>query len=366
VGKYLNGYDNAAYVPPGWDEWYSLVDDSTYCMYNYTVSNNGTPQAYGSQESDYQTDVLAGYVEQFIANSEQTDDEAPMFLTVMPLAPHLETICNFTGIRPAPRHVGTVNLPLPMPPSLNEEDMSDKPAYMQSRPTRNISYLTTLYNDRIASLRAVDDLIGRLILALDNADELSNTILIFSSDNGYFLGEHRRIGKILLYEESIRVPLFVNLPDLATPAVIEKIALNNDLAPTIADLAGVAPPSAVDGRSLLPLLQSAAVPWRNRFLIEHPPDAGEPFRTFPAYFAVRETNPVTMESLVYGETLDSEGNTTDRELYDLAIDPYQLESLHRDFSWQRFLQWWRLRGYMEQLQTCANVTCQTLEDAPVD
>ncbi len=363
VGKYLNGYEDAAYVPPGWDEWYSLVDNSTYCMYNYTISNNGVPENYGDQESDYQTDVLAGYVEQFIANSELSNDEQPMFLTVMPLAPHLETTCNFTGIRPAPRHDGTVNLPLPMPPSLNEEDMSDKPVWMRSQAPRNTAYLGNLYNDRIASLRAVDDLIGRLIVALENAGELPNTVLIFTSDNGYFVGEHRQLSKILLYEEAIRVPLFVNFPQQSAPAEINKIALNNDLAPTIAELAGVAPPNEVDGRSLLPLFESTEVPWRNQFLIEHPPAESEPFRRFPAYFAVRETNPANQESWIYGETVDRDGNLTDRELYNLTLDPYQLDSLHRVFSWQVFSQWAKLSGYMETLKTCADGTCQTIEDS---
>ena len=118
---------------------------------------------------------------------------------------------------------------------------------------------------------------------------------------------------------------------------------------------------------LVPLLESAVIPWRNRFLIEHPPAEGLPIGlNTPPYFAVRETDPLTQQTLVYGETLNNDGDLTDRELYDLDIDPFQIESVHREFSFPRFLQWLRLRGDMNDLETCGGGTCQAIEDRPID
>ncbi len=362
IGKYLNGYNDASYVPPGWDEWHSLVGNSTYCMYNYTISNDGIPMDYGDTESDYQTDVLAGYVDRFIKYADQNNDDQPMFLSITPLAPHLETSCNRRGIRAAPRHEGSVNLDLPMPPSFNEADMSDKPTWMQSLPLLDKAELTRIYNERIAALRAVDDLIGQLMVSLIKAGELNNTVLVFTSDNGYLFGEHRWESKVVLYEESIRVPLIMRMPQSNTPAIVNGIALNNDLAPTIADLASVTPWHDVDGRSLLPLLQSTGTPWRKRFMIEHPPaDTSFPV---PPYLAVRETDSSSTVSLVYAETFGDSSNSliTDKELYDLGIDPFQLESLHGDFSLPRILQRLKLHKYIEEFKTCANGTCQAIED----
>ncbi|MEA3275334.1 MAG: sulfatase-like hydrolase/transferase, partial [Pseudomonadota bacterium] len=103
IGKYLNGYQDATYVPPGWSDWYSLVGPTTYCMYDYTISSNGVPQYYHDAEEDYQTDVLAAYAEGFIHDVDSFDDIQPFFLSVTPLAPHLESYCNYNDIRAAPR-----------------------------------------------------------------------------------------------------------------------------------------------------------------------------------------------------------------------------------------------------------------------
>jgi arylsulfatase A-like enzyme len=359
VGKYLNGYANAAYVPPGWDEWQGLVDPSTYCMYDYTVSDNGVPVTYGSGESDYQTDVLAGLAEGFVGEAEATD-ERPFFLSVAPLAPHLESACNPDGVRAAPRHEGTVDLPLPAPPSLNEADMEDKPAWMRRLPLRDEEQLARVYNERLASLRAMDDLVGTLARTLEEAGELERTAWLFTSDNGYLLGQHRWHSKVLLYEESIRVPLVVRIPGAATPPIVGRIALNNDLAPTIAALAEIQPPRAVDGRSLLPLLREASPPWRRRFLTEYPP-TGE--RGIPPFFAVRTDGGAGAPALVYAETLSFDGRSVRaRELYDLGSDPFQLESLHDDSSRRRVRQRRVLAAYVDGLKGCGNGSCAVWED----
>ncbi len=354
VGKYLNGYSDASYVPPGWDRWQALVDPTTYCMYGYTISDNGTPVTYGRAPSDYQTDVLTARSEAFIAAWGHRDDPRPFYLSIAPLAPHLESACNRGGVRPAPRHAGSVRLPLPTPPSFNELSMADKPEWMRKLPLVDRSRMRVLYNDRIAALRAVDDMIGRLSLRLAAAGALDRTAFLFTSDNGYLLGLHRWRSKVLLYEESIRVPLLVRLPGGGERSRSSDLVVNNDLAPTIADLAGVTPGLAVDGRSLLPLLRGTATSWRRRFLVEYPP-AGEP-SGIPPFFAVRENR------LLYGETLSFTGaEVTDVELYDLTIDPFQRKSLHEDPSPRREAERRALKRRLELLKGCGGGTCQWLE-----
>jgi arylsulfatase A-like enzyme len=363
VGKYLNGYVDASYVPPGWDDWQALVDPSTYCMYGYTISDNGAPVVYGQGEEDYQTDVLASRAEDFLREWHEQDRARPFFLSVAPLAPHLESVCNRGGVRAAPRHLGSVDLPLPRPPSLNELRMDDKPRWMRELRLVNPAPVERLYRERIAALRAVDDLVGRLMGRLEGVGALGRTAVLFTSDNGYLLGQHRWRSKVLVYEESIRVPLVLRLPPDwgARPSRVSRIALNNDLAPTIADLAGIEPGLAVDGRSLLPALGDAPPRWRRRFLVEYPP--GGETAGIPPSFAVREGTAAGSERILYAKTLDFAGTcVTDREQYDLVRDPFQLRSLHRDDSPRRVAQRLRLRRWLDALGVCGNGTCQSLED----
>jgi arylsulfatase A-like enzyme len=254
--------------------------------------------------------------------------------------------------------------------------MSDKPAWMQALPPLDEAKLGALYNQRIASMRAVDDLLGQVVRALGRVGELDRTAFVFTSDNGYLLGAHRWEAKILFYEESIRVPLMLRVPGLSGPRSVDGIALNNDLAPTIAALAGAAPGVVMDGRSLLPLLDGTATGWRRRFLAEFPPqfagpaaddaDAGPPevAAIVPPFFAVRSgTDDEELSQLVYGETMRGRtGVVAARELYDLdpRVDPFQLASRHRHPAYlarQR-----RLKQHLEALKACGNGTCQALEE----
>ena len=361
VGKYLNGYTDAAYVPPGWTDWQALVDPGTYCMYNYTISDNGVAAAYGNTPADYQTDVLRRRALDFVAESE-SDDAAPFFLTVTPLAPHLESSCNPAGVRGAPRHLGSVDLPLPTPASFNEADMSDKPLWMRSLPLVDPAAEQAIYNDRLTSLRAVDDLVGALGASLEALGELARTVFVFTSDNGYLLGKHRWESKVLAYEESIRVPLLLRTPSPAA-GTVTALVLNNDVAPTLADYAGATPGLAVDGRSLRPLIEGTATAWRRRFLVEHPP-TGESYPV-PPYLAVRTAGSATGAPLSYVETYDAAGTLTRaRELYDLTLDPLQLTSLHADQSPLRVAQRRQLAQRLQELKACGGGTCQAIEDRP--
>ena len=362
VGKYLNGYGidlttgidsgvpqhDPTYVPREWDDWQALVDTTTYRVYGYTLNDNGRLVAPPA----YQTDELASRAVDFIREAEAMD-EAPFFLAVMPLAPHVEIddgvgfgewrdVWRWT-IRPASRHAGSVSAPfLPaLKPSFNELDLSDKPIWRPRLGAGDVAYLVRQYRDRLASLRAVDDLVGRVVDALAAGQELDRTAILFTSDNGFLYGEHRLSEKLVAYEESIRVPLYLRVPGLGPPASIDAIALNNDLAPTIADLARVVPGLPVDGRSLLALLaEGPPSGWRKRLLVEH--WWTDSVYEAPSYAAVRTgpTHDVAPDSL-YVEHYDqnypqmADGKPEPvlfRELYDLRQDPGQLGSLHGDPS----------------------------------
>lgn len=260
-------------------------------------------------------------------------------------------------------------VPAPAPYALkaafNEADLADKPYTVPLLTPADQFFLRAQYKARLESLRAVDDLIGEVVAAL--GERLEDTVLIFTSDNGFFLGDHRLSGKEAAYEEAIRVPLYVRLPLRLlqaygaagyAPRTVPGIALNNDLAPTIVELAGVAAPRA-DGRSLVPLLRAAAgtapPAWRKQFLVEHW-WRGTP-RELPTYAAVRTGPDAAVPNALYVEyreqllpALPPSENVIFREFYDLVADRDQLRSD------PTLPQAQALSGLLQQLRRCRGAT----------
>ena len=330
----------------------------------------------------YQTDILSYLTGESIVRGAQSG--APFFLYVNPLAPHIEMYpvhneCSVTGstspfggnfwgvsIRPAPRHKGTiagntVDFPLPTPPSFNEADMSDKPDWQQGHAlltAEDIDCLQKAYWSRLESMRAVDDMVGHVFETLQQTGTVDNTIVIFTSDNGFQLGEHRTTQKLVAYNESIRVPLYIRTPWNQTAQTISKIALNNDLAPTISDYGHGVRLLPVDGRSLAPVLQNPnLIGWRNAFLVEHWNDLATfgPLTLPPDYAAIR-TFGASPRILVRYPTVTT---GIQGELYDVVNDPYELNNLFLNRPGEvSFLDPW-LTG----LKTCKGFTCLYLESA---
>jgi N-acetylglucosamine-6-sulfatase len=312
VGKYLNGYkfQNAAAVPPGWSRWVGWLDSGDPRAkpggyYKYALSVDGHPAFYGAAETDYSTDVLSQYATDFIAT---TPADQPLFLYYTPRAPHLPDT-------PPPRYAtACADQTMPEPPSFNEADVSDKPAYEQAMPPltdEQIAEMRVQWKDDCRSLLAVDDSVGAIVNALDAAGRLSNTMIVYASDNGQFFGEHRRDGKIAPYEEAIRVPIVVRYDPLTGlhAATSDRMVVNIDYAPTWAALAGVAAPGA-EGTSFLPLLTDPEGTWRTSFLQEYWGKSA-----IPSYCGVRTT---TWKYIKYA--------TGEEELYDLAADPNELQN----------------------------------------
>jgi len=303
IGKYLNGYEDGSYVPPGWDQWFAhTTNENAY--FDWNASENGNPISFGSEESDYNTDVLGARAAAFIRNS----GADPFFLYFAPKAPHLPAT-------PAPRHAGTfAGLEPWRPPSWNEADVSDKPLYVRSSAPIDAAILDGMRERQLESLLATDDAVGGIIAALEETGKLHDTLIIFMSDNGFLWGEHRKAHKLVPYDESIRVPLVIRWDALGAQSVSNRFALNVDLAPTIAAAVGIEAPKA-EGKSLLPLLTNTATSWRTSFLIEH---YAQPWRV-PGYCGFRSSQ---WKYVQY--------TTGEEELYDLRRDPYELHSRHRE------------------------------------
>ena len=318
VGKYLNNYGvGSSAPPPGWSRWFGLIDPGTYKMYGYTVSDDGVPVAYGSRPEEYQTDVLAEEAERVLRS--RVGSSQPFFVTVAPVSPHLERI-NGEQVppRPAPRYEGRfAKEPFPAKPSFNEADVADKPGHIQRMPALSpakSARQATIYRARLASLLAVDDLVERLVRVLTETGQLDRTVIVFTSDNGFLLGEHRIPDqKYYPYEESIRVPLILRGGGFPAGATALQLVSNVDLAPTIVALAGARAGRVMDGRPLLPLALDPRQAKDRTLLIEGVGTG----RSKPSFFAARDARWLYVEY-----------STGDRELYDLANDPYELSSRH--------------------------------------
>ena len=207
-GKYLNEYpaDDPTHVPPGWDEWYGKLDEQR--LYDYRINENGEVVSYGSVIEDFFTDILSNQATDFVGRAAPEDQ--PFFAYVAPTAPH-------GPATPAERHEGTfAEEEAPRPPSYDEEDVSDKPSPINDAERiseEEASSIDDYYRQRLESMLAVDEMVASLVQQLEDAGELENTYIFFTSDNGWFQGEHRvQFGKNRPYEESARVPLFVRGP----------------------------------------------------------------------------------------------------------------------------------------------------------
>jgi N-acetylglucosamine-6-sulfatase len=311
IGKYLNGYgsngDGEGYVPPGWDVWEAFYGGMGY--YDYRLSEQGRVVRYHDAPRDYSTDVLRRKAVTFLRGARE-----PFLLAFTPYGPH-------GPAKPPPRYEHTFdNISWWKPPSFNEQDLSDKPAHIRHKgllTKAELRFVNVYRRRQLAASLAVDDAVREILGTLEHRRVLTRTFIVFMSDNGVAWGEHALNAgkKAVPYEEPIRIPLVIRYDPLTKshPAKEGRLALNIDLAPTFAELAGTEAKHA-EGRSLLPLLRGDPQPaWRNDFLIEHL--QGLPYREVPTYCAVRGER---YKYVLY--------QTGEEELYDLALDPHELSN----------------------------------------
>jgi N-acetylglucosamine-6-sulfatase len=357
MGKYLNGYTptlsvdgETLYIPPGWDEW--DVGGKGYANFNYGLNENGRYHYYGSSPEDYLTDVLAAKSVEYI--DRVTVGRKPFFLEIAPFAPH-------SPYTPAPRHeTWFPEVKAPRTPAFNEVSMSDKPRWLKNRKALRRLQVSTIDEDfrmRVLAVQAIDELIGDLRDALAARGQLSNTYILFTSDNGLHMGEHRlAAGKQTAFETDIHVPLVVTGPSVPHGWRMPQLTSTIDLFPTFMQMANTRVPQGIDGRSLKPLLSGETVSnWRKAVLVEHHgPDITRGDPDFPGPYG---GNPPSYKAIRTGTGTYVEYSNGDLEYYNLRKDKYQLSNTAYSLS---AVARGNLRGQLSAIADCSGLaSCWT-------
>jgi N-acetylglucosamine-6-sulfatase len=351
MGKFLNGYNAQADTghAPGWDDWNPTVR-GVYNYDHFTVRHNDRQRTYNK----YQTDVFTDLAVQKIRKA--SNAKRPFFLWQSYMAPHAscpptkETETCWSPPKPAPRHRGMFSDAVPpsmSSPAFNEADTTDKPFPLRRLPeldratTRKI---VALHRRRLESLQAVDQGVASMLRTLKRTGELRNTLVIFTSDNGYLLGEHRYAGKVMPYEESLKVPLLMRGPGIPHGVVRKSIGTLVDLAPTIVAAGRAKPTLVVDGHNLLPAARRRAPSWETLLI-----QAG-PYRPRDDAFGWFYRG-VRTDRYTYAHYLFSDED----ELYDRRNDPFQLDNLAQDPDYAKVLA--ALKRRTAALRGCAGQRC---------
>jgi N-acetylglucosamine-6-sulfatase len=417
IGKFLNGYgdepfDNGTDVPPGWDAWHSVLKaDTHHYFYGYTLNDNGQldgpfgdsgswdTREYGERDyfgcpattiEDkpclYETDVLTRIAWEEING---TSPEQPFYMQLDYTAPHGD-FRRPAGPEPAPRHYTLFDgapFPHDREEGFNEGNVNDKPRFIREAPylsLNDIHAYRVYYQKALASLRAIDDGVKVVLDTLGAQHRLSNTYIVFTSDNGFFYGEHRLTGgKFLAYESATHLPLLIRGPGIKPGTSTGQLAGNIDIAPTILELAGVEPDKSVDGTSLVPFFRDPSLRTRRPFLFESfvetndveangepTPQPAPPTTPGPAARAARASGggakasiiapPKDYEGIRLGPYKYIEWPDGEKELYDINKDPNELNNI------VRVPNYFPIRAYLHaqlvRLETCVGSTCR--ESAP--
>jgi arylsulfatase A-like enzyme len=298
-GKFLNSWP-VEIDPPFFDEW--------------AISNGGFEQGYWNIDSrirtkhEYTTDLIADRAVRFVRQAERRDDEQPWLAWVTPHAPHSPSV-------PASRHRDVGLRAFGTNPAMQETDISDKPSFLDNA-RNDEETLLTVRDDGRRSLMAVDEMVGRLLDELKKLREVENTVVVFTSDNGFMFGEHGGVvGKDLPYPASTRVPLAVRWPEhFRAGRSNRKFVTNIDVATTLLRAAGVR--RQTDGRSLL------ADGRRSTLFVESRGSYNEDgARSLPAFRSIRTSRYRYAEYYRNGSY-----ELLFREYYDLAVDPWELDN----------------------------------------
>ena len=319
MGKYLNGYLPEDAAAPGWDEW--DVAGSAYDEFDYQLNVDNTIRPFGSDPHDYLTDVLATKATAFINSS--ADAHRPFMLEVASFAPH-------SPYTPPPRYAHAFpTLRYPRTPAYDVLP-TDSPVWLRTHPLLDAHQRWIIDQDyrlRVRAALGVDDLIAGVQRTLRERGIAGDTYLVFSSDNGYHMGEYRLApGKQTAFDTDIHVPLVVTGPGVPAGRSVDRLASNIDLAPSFLSLAGAPTPHSVDGVSLTPLWHGQTpAQWQQAVLVEHHgPNSlpGDPdLQSFtsarpPSYGAVRTADALYVRY-----------DNGEQEYYDTATDPDELHNL---------------------------------------
>jgi N-acetylglucosamine-6-sulfatase len=411
IGKFLNGYgdepyDNGADVPPGWSAWHTVLKaDTDHYFYGYTLNDNGSidgpfgdsgsweTREYGERDYFgcpettfegkpclYETDVFSRIAAEEITG---TAPEQPFYLQLDYTAPHGD-FRKPAGPEPATRHYNTfAGAPYPHSRSqgFNEGNVNDKPRFIREAPylsTTDIHTYRVYYQKALESLRSVDEGVKRVVDTLGALHRLRNTYIIFTSDNGFFYGEHRLTGgKFLAYEPSTHLPLLIRGPGIKAGTSTGQLAANIDLAPTVLELAGATADKSVDGTSLVPFMREPTLRTRRPILFEsfvETNDVEANGETTGQKTPLRRNTggngtsagasivapPKDYEGIRLGPYKYIEWPDGEKELYDINKDPDELNNIVRVpnyFPIRAFL-----HAQLIRLEACVGATCR--EAAP--
>jgi len=428
IGKILNGYGDAPYSPgteepPGWNSWHTILNsDTNHYAYGYMLNNNGVVEGpYGDSGSwetreygaiddagcpyaplnglpcYYETDKFNQLAVEELA---ATSPEQPFYMQVDFTAPHGD-FRRPAGPQPASRHIGRfAGAPLPdnRAEGFNEGNVNDKPRFIREAPYLSATEIHTYrvyYQNCLAALLSVDEGVKQILDQLGALNRLENTYVIFTSDNGFFFGQHRLVGgKFLAYEPATHLPLIIRGPGIEPNTHTGQFASTIDIAPTILELAGVTPDKSVDGTSLVPFMQEPSLRTRRPLLfesfvqtndVEQDGNAATGESTTAAGrargklgvkgasargAAARASGAAAHASVVappknyYGIRLGPykyiEWPDGEKELYDINKDPYELNNIVRDRNYAPIRNF--LHEELVRLEECSGRTCQEVAE----
>ncbi|HEY6729850.1 MAG TPA: sulfatase [Solirubrobacterales bacterium] len=410
IGKFLNGYgdepfDEGKDVPPGWNAWHSVLRaDTNHYFYGYTLNDNGVldgpfgdpgsweTREYGERDDFgcptaplngkpcfYETDVFNRIASEEIAG---TSPEQPFYLQLDYTAPHGD-FRRPAGPEPATRHYNTfAGAPYPhsRAQGFNEGSVNDKPRFIREAPYLSLQEIHTYrvyYQKALESLRSVDEGVKLVVDTLGGLHRLRNTYIIFTSDNGFFYGEHRLTGgKFIAYEPATHLPLLMRGPGIKPGTATGELAANIDIAPTILELAGASADKSIDGRSLVPYMRDPSLRSRRPILFESFVETADvEANGQPGAPAERAGTAARASSSSRGDASASivappkdylgirlgpykyiEWPSGEKELYDITKDPYELNNIVRVRNLSPIRAF--LHAQLVRLEACVGKACQ--------
>ena len=330
LGKYHhNGFDFKR--PDGFDDFYVSNGGLYFGTYEFTTRNDpdGKPKRAGEdvyrtdREADDAVALIRQHHDRRKLQTESGEVAQPFFFYYAPLAPHRPSGYDFTLMVDKKKYGDwEPDLKIPETPDFNEADMFDKPFHRQSPPYSR-GEIRNLHKEHLCRARAVksvDDFVEKVVAELKEKGMYENTYFLITSDNGYQLGHHRQMSKLDPYRMSSTAPLFVSGPEVKQPAKAGHLLAHIDLCPTILDLAKCPKPDFLDGKSFIDLIHDPAAhdeaSWRKPVVLEN----------WQVKRNRRLAKPGMYSALRYYNKLYVEWCTGEREYYDLAEDPYELDN----------------------------------------
>ena len=337
VGKFHHdGFANT--LPPGFDDFSATKGMLYYNTARYTNIAFSPARGYQTGASTYVVDVDRADALKALNSHFSARPTQPFFLSLAPIAPHTPAVRDVTQMVEARYKDYASGLTQPTDaPDYDEADFSDKPSTLQRGPLNagEKRYFDLVYISRLRAMKSVDDMLNDILARITSAGKMNNTYVIISSDNGFQLGHHRAFAKKDPFDRSTRVPLIVAGPQTTQRREANHLIAQLDICPTILELGGATIPADLDGKSFAPLINSpqstSARNWQRSIMIENWADKNA--------FGIRYPLGYTAER--YYDSIYVGWANGEREYYDLASDPYQLNNQYNSLSDAR----------KEQLQT---------------